>query len=128
MKSIFRLTTAALGLVATLAQAGFPAWYPQNGFKDWGKIDEFRSKDSVLIIEDNYYHFADNLVVHSLSQRSDSIARLHQGVNVGFEVDVTPKGGYLIREVWLLPDTYTQSEGSSTTTPAPRPISAGRLR
>ena len=127
MKSIIKYTATAMYLVATLAQAGFPAWYPQEGFKDWGKIDEFRSEDSVIIINDRYYRFADNLLVHSLSQKSDSLARLRQGANVGFEVDVTPKGEYLIREVWLLPDTYTQP-GDSDSTPVPRPISAGRLK
>ena len=108
MKAIIRFTAATLALIATLAQAGFPSWYPLEGFGQTGKIDEFRTADSVLIIDDTYYRFADNLVVHSLSQNSDSLARLRQGTNVGFEVDVTPKGEHLIREVWLLPDNYTQ--------------------
>lgn len=108
MKSITRIVAATLALVATLAHAGFPAWYPQDGFERWGKIDEFRTGDSVLIINDTYYKYTKNLVVHSLSQKSDSTSRLRKDVTVGFYVDVTPQGERVIREVWLLPDTYTQ--------------------
>ena len=111
MKSIIRITIAATALLATLAQAAFPAWYPKGGFENWGKIDEFRSKDSVLIIGDGYFRFGDDLVVHSLSQESDSIGRLHKGVTVGFRADVSPNGQRVVREVWLLPDTYVQPKG-----------------
>lgn len=128
MNAIIRFTAATLTLVATVVHAGFPAWYPQEGFNNVGKIDELRTEDSVLIVDDRYYRFADNLKVHSLSQKNDSVARLRQGTTVGFEVDVTPQGERLVREVWLLPDTYTQPDDSLTTAPGERPVHVGRPR
>lgn len=110
MKSIIKAAVATLSLLASFAYAGFPAWYPPQGFSDWGKIDEIRTNDAVLIIDDSYYRYTDDLAVHSLSQNSDSMARLRKDVKIGFIVDENSNGERFIREVWLLPDNYTQPE------------------
>ena len=109
MKSIMRLTVvAALVLVSSMAQARLPGWYPQQGFQHWGKIDEVRSKDSTVIIGDMLYTLRDGVIVHSLSQKYDSLARVRKGVTVGFVYDEIASGEWRIREIWLLPDTYSQ--------------------
>jgi len=108
MKAIIRVTAAAMVLAVTLAHAGFPSWYPKDGFERWGKIDDFRTEDAAIVIGDMYYRFPDNLVVHSLSQYSDSIARVRKGATVGYFVDQSASGQRIVRELWLLPDNYTQ--------------------
>ena len=110
MKILLGFVTATCLLLAQPLLAGFPSWYPKEGFSHYGKIDEVNSEYKTIIIDDSEYHYADNTTVHSLSETSDSLARLRQGATVGFSYDINPQGYKQIREVWLLPDDYTQTE------------------
>lgn len=110
MKTILKAVGVALALVTTMAQARLPSWYPPGGFEHWGKIDEIRSEESVIIIGDMFYRYREGALVHSLSQKSDSFARVQKGATVGFLYDVSKNGEWIIREFWLLPNNYSQSD------------------
>lgn len=107
-----RLGFAAL-IILLLSQpvlAGFPDWYPQEGFAHYGKIDEVNARSKTIIINDREYRYSDSTVVHSLSETSDSLARLRKNVKVGFTYDTSGGGSKQLLEVWLLPENYSQDE------------------
>lgn len=107
MKTLLGFVTAIFLLLGQPVLAAFPDWYPKEGFPHEGKIDHVSMKNKTVVIRDYEYHFLDSTVVHSLSEESDSLARLRQGANVGFTFDKDAQGRKLIREIWLLPENYT---------------------
>jgi hypothetical protein len=105
---MLKLAICALALVATASHARLPSWYPAGGFEHWGKVD--RIGTSAIIIEDMLYYLTENVVVHSLSQTSDSRSRVREGTVVGFTYGETAAGKRMIPELWLLPGTYSQPD------------------
>lgn len=110
MKMLLGLVTATCLLLAQPLLAGFPSWYPKEGFSHYGKVDEVTMGNKTIIIEDYEYHFSDSTIVHSMSEKSDSLARLRKGANIGFTFDKSAQGHKLIQEIWLLPENFTQPD------------------
>ena len=97
----------------------FPAHYPSNGFDRIGKVDDINFGTRRVIIEDMVYTLSDDVVLNSWSRSSDSLGRLIKGTQVGFDFSGTGSNRY-IHEIWLLPSTYTPTEGSIKSPDSPR--------
>lgn len=108
MKVLLKTALFALVMVAPASHARLPSWYPSEGFEHWGKVDQIGN--SMVIIDDMLYYLRDNVVVHSLSQTSDSLSRVRKGTVVGFTYGTTAEGKWMIPEIWLLPTTYSQPD------------------
>ena len=102
------VTTMMLG-IANGAQ--LPAHYPSNGFDRIGNIEDINPATRQVVINDMAYILSEDVVLNSLSRSSDSLGRLIKGAKVGFNFSSAGKNRY-IRELWLLPSTYTPTEGS----------------
>ena len=106
------LLTLVTTMVLGIANGGqLPAHYPSNGFDRIGNVDEVNIETRKVIIEDMVYTLSDDVVLNSRSRSSDSLGRLIKGTKVGFNFSESGKNRY-IREIWLLPSTYTPTEGS----------------
>lgn len=110
------VTTMVLG-IANSAQ--LPAHYPSNGFDRIGNVDSINFETRQVIIEDMIYILSDDVVLNSLSRSSDSLGRLIKDTKVGFNFSSAGRNRY-IREIWLLPSTYTPTENSIKGTDSPK--------
>ena len=102
-----------LGLLLAMLQpayGAFPEWYPKQGFEHYGTVDDVNAADNSVIVGDRLYFYSDRTVVHSLSETSDSLARLRTGVRIGFTYDENAKGQKQLIEIWLLPSNYSQQD------------------
>ena len=102
------ITTMVLGIANG---AGLPASYPSDGFDRIGNVDSINFETRQVVINDMIYILSDDAVLNSLSKSSDSMGRLIKDTKVGFNFSNAGKHRY-IREIWLLPSTYTPTEGS----------------
>jgi len=114
------LLTLVTTMVLGIANGGqLPAHYPSNGFDRIGNVDEVNLETRKVIIEDMIYILSDDVVLNSLSRSSDSLGRLIKNTKVGFDFSGAGSNRY-IREIWLLPSTYTPTEDSIKGTDRPR--------
>lgn len=110
------VTTMVLG-IANGAQ--LPAHYPSDGFDRIGNVDSINLETREVIIEDMVYTLSDDVVLNSRSRSSDSLGRLFKGTKVGFNFSNAGSNRY-IREIWLLPSSYTPTEDSIKSLDSPR--------
>ena len=110
------VTTMVLG-IANGAQ--LPAHYPSDGFDRIGNVDSINLETREVIIEDMVYTLSDDVVLNSRSRSSDSLGRLIKGTKVGFNFSNAGSNSY-IREIWLLPSSYTPTEDSIKSLDSPR--------
>lgn len=104
-KILFPILVVAYMLVGTAIAAGLPSYYPAKGFQNIGRVDAVYPKEGRVVIGDVSYEISTSVVVHSLSSKSDALARIRQGANVGFRTR-----GDVIQEFWLLPGNYDASK------------------
>ncbi len=110
MKMLLGFMTTICLLLAQPVLAGFPDWYPKDGFQHYGKVDDVDAANKSLIINDREYHYTDKTLVHSLSEPADSLGRLRKSAMVGFTYDMSSEGAKQLLEVWLLPENYSRDE------------------
>jgi len=99
--------------------AQLPAHYPSDGFDRIGNVDSINLETREVIIEDMVYTLSDDVVLNSRSRSSDSLGRLFKGTKVGFNFSNAGSNRY-IREIWLLPSSYTPTEDSIKSLDSPR--------
>ena len=92
---------AALMLAGTANAAGFPDYYPENGFQKIGRVDAVYSSENRVVINDRSYELDESVIVYSRSSANDSLARIRPGAVVGFRVN-----NNRITKFWLLPRNY----------------------
>ncbi len=109
IKLLLALVTMTVLGIANGAQ--LPAHYPSDGFDRIGNVDDINFATRQVVINDRAYILSDEVVLNSLSRSSDSLGRLIKGTKVGFNFSGT-RGNLYISEIWLLPSTYTPTEGS----------------
>jgi len=103
MKKTFALSLMIIFSLTGAAFAdGLPSYYPDQGFSRTGRVDALYKKERRVVIDDIPYPISNTVVVHSLSARNDSLARIRGGVRVAFRVG----NGREIEEFWLLPGNY----------------------
>ena len=105
-KTLLLIAVIAFSISSTAIAATFPSWYPTEGFQRTGIIDAVYIKESRIVIGDTPYQMSESVVVHSLSSRSDSMARVRKGARVAFKLG----SGRVIEEFWLLPSNYDASK------------------
>ncbi len=94
----------ALAMMGTAIAANFPSYYPTKAFPNTGRIDAVYADEGRVVIGDISYRISDAVVVRSLTSKNDSLARIRQGVVVGFRT----RRGDVIEEFWLLPGNYKE--------------------
>lgn len=90
---------------AAIAQR-LPSYYPSDGFQHTGVVDAIYLQEDRIVIGDTEFLLADSVVLHSLSYKSDSIARLRVGAYVGFSAGADR----VISELWLLPRNHKDKD------------------
>lgn len=101
-KTLLLSLMIAFMMTGTAIAANLPDYYPAKGFPNTGRVDAVYADEGRIVIGDISYQMSSSVVVHSLSSNNDSIARIRQGVLVGFKTS----RGQVIEEFWLLPSNY----------------------
>ena len=105
-KALFLILVIACAFTTTAIATDFPSYYPAKGFQNTGKIDALYANEGRIVIDDISYTMSKSAIVHSLTQKNVSIARIRKGVHVGFRT----RSGQVIEEFWLLPSNYDASK------------------
>jgi hypothetical protein len=101
-KSIFIGIALMFVLASTAIAASLPSYYPTEGFRRTGWIEEVLISEGRITIGDIPYRMSDSVRVHSLSKDNASLSRLRAGTHVAFK---TSQSGSIV-EFWLLPKNY----------------------
>ena len=101
-KTLLLILTIASVVAGTAIAANLPGYYPANGFRNTGRVDAVYAEEGRVVISDVSYQISDTVRVRSLSSKNDSLARIREGVLVGFRT----RNGKVIEEFWLLPNSY----------------------
>ena len=101
-KTLILVLTAAFVMAGTAVAANLPDYYPADGFRNTGRVDAVYAEEGRIVIGDVSYQISDTVRVRSLSSKNDSLARVREGVRVGFRTS----NGKVIEEFWLLPSNY----------------------
>ncbi len=101
-KTLFLILTIAFAMAGSAFAANLPGYYPAKGFPNTGVVDAVHAEEGRIVIGDVSYKIADAVVVRSPTSRYDSLARIREGVKVGFR---TNRGDTIV-EFWLLPSNY----------------------
>lgn len=126
MKRVIYLICLVAGMAATSIHAAqLPSHYPDDGFDRIGTIETISFETRKIIVNDVEYLLSDDVVLHSRSSSSDSLGRLIKGSKLGFNFTRAGKQRY-IREIWLLPSSYTPTEDSIKS--YDRPLKPGLLK
>ncbi len=84
---------------------GLPSHYPEEGFNRTGTVDAVSFAENTVIINDIPYRISKSAIVHSLTIKTVSLARVRPGVLVAFRMG----DGQEIEEFWLLPANYSRA-------------------
>ncbi len=107
---MIKTLTYALTLAALLASSAIadtlPNYYPEEGFRRTGTLDDVQLERMMIVINDVPYPLSSNVVIHSPVSYRVPTSRLRAGSHVGYKLS-----GRLVVEVWLLPDSYKRSRG-----------------
>lgn len=106
MKKILFTLMIACTLTGTAIARDLPGYYPAEGFQRTGTVQAVYAGENRVVIGDISFRLSKTVVVHSLSSKNDSLARLRIGARVGY----TMGKGRIITEFWLLPRNYKRSK------------------
>lgn len=101
-KQLISAFLIAIALASTAFAQRLPAHYPSEGFQRTGIVDAVLLDENRIVIGDISYAVSDNVVIHSLTAKDVSIARLRPGVRVG----IRNGRSRVLTELWLLPSNY----------------------
>ncbi len=101
-KTLILVLVAAFSMTGTAIASNLPGYYPADGFRNTGRVDAVYAEEGRVVIGDVSYRISDTVRVRSLSSKNDSLARVREGVRVGFRT----RNGKVIEEFWLLPGNY----------------------
>lgn len=104
-KQLISTLFIVIAFASTAIAQRLPAHYPSEGFHRSGVIDAVLLEEHRIVIGDISYPLSGDFVVHSLTAKDVSIARLRPGVRVGIRNGRNP----VITELWLLPASYDAS-------------------
>jgi hypothetical protein len=115
MKHLHLALFFVLALLTNISHAvRLPSYYPANGFTYMGIVDGVNLKQHTVIVNDMSYAMADYVQVHSMSEQYDSLARVREGVEIGFSKTTGGNGRGMITEIWLLPTGYIDPDTQLT--------------
>lgn len=101
-KQILSMLLIALAFASTAIAQRLPAHYPSEGFQRTGIVDAVLLEENRIVIGDISYPVSKDIVIHSLTAKDVSIARLRPGVHVG----IRNSRSRVLTELWLLPSNY----------------------
>lgn len=104
-KQLVTTLLIVIAFASTAVAQRLPAHYPAEGFQRTGIVDAVIADENRIVIGDISYTLSSNVVVHSLTAKDVSIARLRPGVHVGMRNGRSR----VITELWLLPSSYESS-------------------
>ncbi len=104
-KTLALLLFTAFAFAYPALADGLPSHYPPEGFNRTGTVDAVSFADNTVIINDIPHRISKSAIVHSLTIKNVSLARVRPGILVAFRMGDNQE----IEEFWLLPANYNRS-------------------